>query len=77
MNLVSRCSNQEIVEHCYSSDWHYELLTARQLATHASQLMPNGRAAPSSVSMSPVCTIPVGRTEFAPTLTARSVIAQA
>jgi hypothetical protein len=77
MNLVSRCANQEIVEHCYASDWHYELLTARQLAAHASQLSPSGRAAPSSISLSPVCTVPMGRTEFAPTLTARSVIAQA
>ena len=32
MNLVSRCANQEIVEYCFASDWHYELLTARQLA---------------------------------------------
>ena len=23
MNLVSRCANQEIVEHCYASDWDY------------------------------------------------------
>jgi Domain of unknown function (DUF305) len=36
------------------------MLTARQLATHASQLMPNGRAAPSSISVSPICTGPYG-----------------